>query len=184
MAKFLAWVNLPATDAKVPGNQKSPSHHEEGSFIHRFSTLAVTQRYISLPSKGGERRRTVKRLSKALLLSNPQIPMRIQGHLRKHVKRSCLSKSEIVFLLGFSSSASHLVSRHEAGAIPSLATAFAYELLFDTSPECLFRGLFDTVTQETVGRVTQLISQLEQGLPTQRQALKLTFLQDVLALHR
>jgi transcriptional regulator with XRE-family HTH domain len=72
----------------------------------------------------------------------------VKNHLRTHRRKSALSQRQVGELLGYPSEAQ--VSRHEnAKAIPHLASAFGYHIIFRVPLRCLFPGLYEEV-RETI----------------------------------
>ena len=86
---------------------------------------------------------------------SPKLP----NYLRSHRKRLNLSQDEVAFLLGTLSGAR--VCRDERFARePSLATALAYEAIFQKPARELFGGLYDQIAHEVADRAKVLGDQL------------------------
>ena len=82
-------------------------------------------------------------------------------YLRSFRKRAGLTQQELASLLGCESDSK--VSRYEFFLRkPSLRTAFAYEVIFDTPARQLFAGIFEEVETITRRRARTLLKQLEQ----------------------
>ncbi|MBU6402325.1 MAG: hypothetical protein KGS61_18565 [Verrucomicrobia bacterium] len=83
----------------------------------------------------------------------------LQNYLRTFRKRSSLSQTEIAFLLGDRDGSK--ICRHERFARqPGLATAFAYEVIFQTPASKLFSGLYREVERQVVRRAEVLTARL------------------------
>src|SRR5882757_6701241 len=79
----------------------------------------------------------------------------LANYLRSNRKRLGLSQDEVAFLLGAHSGSK--VSRYEKFARePSLATALAFEAIFQKPASELFAGLYEEVSQEVAARAKAL----------------------------
>lgn len=80
---------------------------------------------------------------------------RLPNYLHTHRKRLGMSQDDVAFLLGVQSRAK--VSRNERFVhVPSLKTAFAYEIILQRPAQELFRGLYEQTEQEIVARAKRL----------------------------
>ncbi len=96
---------------------------------------------------------------------------KLQNYLRTHRKRAGLSQDEVAFLLGCRSGAK--VSRYERFArLPTLRSAFAYEVIFRTPVSELFAGVFQKVECETTRRAKLLAQRLNRGESGEQAARK------------
>lgn len=99
----------------------------------------------------------------------------LHNYLRTCRRRVGLSQDEIAVLLGIRDG-SH-VGRHEsAERLPSLETTLAYEFIFGLAAKELFAGLYRRVEVDVRSRARQLLSQVQQGPETPRQAAKVELL--------
>ncbi len=88
------------------------------------------------------------------------IQNRLQHYLRTHRRRHGLSQSEIAQLLGASSAGK--VSRYESfRRRPSVATTFAYEIIFNMPASELFAGAYESVRSDVRERALRMIKSLE-----------------------
>jgi hypothetical protein len=84
-----------------------------------------------------------------------------QNCLRTTRRRSGLWQDEIAFLLGATSGAK--VSRHETFArVPSVSSIFAYEVIFRSSAQVLFPGVYEEVRRAVIRRAKCLIQELSE----------------------
>jgi transcriptional regulator with XRE-family HTH domain len=84
---------------------------------------------------------------------------RLPHYLRLHRKRAGLSQDEVAWLLGAKSGTK--VSRYERfGRQPTLATAFAYEVLFDVPASEIFAGVFEQAKEATLARADAFLAAL------------------------
>src|SRR5258708_8409813 len=82
-------------------------------------------------------------------------PQKLKNYLRTHRKRYSLTQEDVAYLLGCTSD--HIVSHHEIGSrLPSLRTALAYEVIFDTPVAELFAGVFEQIEREACDRASVL----------------------------
>lgn len=89
----------------------------------------------------------------------------IENYLRTHRKRSGLSQEDVAFLLGLKSG--QIISRYERlDRVPSLETAFACQVLFDTLPHELYPGLYAKVESITRRRTRTLIARMGEDFDT------------------
>lgn len=109
------------------------------------------------------------------LKSTPVSSHRLQNYLRTFRKRAGLSQDEVAFLLGCRSGTK--VSRYEHfRRLPTLQTAFAYEIIFRTSARELFAGVFEGARRTTIRRVQALHEKLDTNPPERMTAQKLAAL--------
>jgi len=88
----------------------------------------------------------------------------LPNYLRSNRKRLALSQDEVAFLLGNRSGAK--ASRHERFARePNLATALAYEVIFQRPVRELFGGLYQRIEREIVTRAKILTHRVYRGKP-------------------
>jgi transcriptional regulator with XRE-family HTH domain len=86
----------------------------------------------------------------------------LPNYLRSNRKRLALSQEEVAFLLGTQSGAK--VCRYERFARePSLATALAFEVIFQRPASELFGGLYQKVQQEVATRAKTLAYRTDRG---------------------
>jgi len=79
----------------------------------------------------------------------------VKNHLRTHRRKSALSQRQVGELLGYPSEAQ--VSRHEnAKAIPHLASAFGYHIIFRVPLRSLFPGIYEDVRETIEERLREL----------------------------
>jgi transcriptional regulator with XRE-family HTH domain len=104
----------------------------------------------------------------------------LQTYLRTYRKRSNLSQDEIAYLVALV--AGTTVSRHEySRRLPSLADAFAYEVLFGLPASKLFPGVYEKARARLEIRAHRLLERLKhngKGSPVERQ--KIAFLEELL----
>jgi DNA-binding XRE family transcriptional regulator len=80
----------------------------------------------------------------------------LHNYLRTYRRRSAYSQKDIAFLMQFSSVA---VCRHETSTkSPKLATALAYEAIFETRLSELFAGVSEAVRAELRSRAILLLA--------------------------
>jgi transcriptional regulator with XRE-family HTH domain len=85
---------------------------------------------------------------------------KLDNYLRTYRKKLGLTQREVAFLLGCHSGAK--VSRYERlGRLPSLATIFAYEVIFQKPTRELFAGIYDQAEQKTLRKVRTLVNRLK-----------------------
>jgi hypothetical protein len=102
----------------------------------------------------------------------------LKNYLRPARRRSGLFQNEIAFLVGIADGTR--VSRHEAfGQVPSAATVFAYEIIFQTRARVLFSGTYDEVQRTIINRSKRLIESLAAKSDDPRTSDKLKFLQAI-----
>lgn len=101
---------------------------------------------------------TVAALSNSTAQYSP-MPVRTPHYARRCRKRAGLSQDEVARLLG--TKCGTKVSRYERFArLPTLATAFAYEVLFGVPASELFAGVFASVRTATLARARGLLKEL------------------------
>ena len=95
----------------------------------------------------------------------------LSNYLLSNRKRLGLSQDEVAFLLGAQSGSK--VSRYEKFARePSLATALAFEAIFQKPASELFAGLYQKVDGEVAGRAKALAHRTVYQKPTRENAHK------------
>jgi DNA-binding XRE family transcriptional regulator len=104
---------------------------------------------------------------------------KLPHYIRMHRKRSGLTQKEIAFVLGQKSGTK--VSRYERRSRkPRLETAFALAVLFRTTVEELFAGLYEGVKTRAFARLRLLQDELklsgthERQKATKHEALEIT----------
>jgi transcriptional regulator with XRE-family HTH domain len=91
---------------------------------------------------------------------NPTMARKLPNYIRMHRKRSGLTQMEIAFVLGQESSTE--VSRYERRSRkPKLPEAFALALLFGTTVEELFAGLYEDAKNRTIARLRLLQDEIK-----------------------
>jgi len=91
------------------------------------------------------------------------------SYLRTHRKRSGLSQQDIATILGTLSR--NQVGRHERSlGIPLLLAAIGYEVVFRTSLEDLFPGIYETVRHSVERQLADFEEQLQQSTAKGREA--------------
>ncbi|MBI3418006.1 MAG: helix-turn-helix transcriptional regulator [Verrucomicrobia bacterium] len=102
----------------------------------------------------------------------------LPNYLLSHRKRLSLSQDEVALLLGTESGAK--VCRYERFARePSLATALAFEVIFQRSASELFGGLYQKVEQEVTARAQALAGRIEPGKRDRQTAHKRRILANI-----
>lgn len=95
----------------------------------------------------------------------------LPNYLRANRKRLALSQDEVAFLLGIQSGAK--VCRNERFVhVPSLETAFAYEVIFQKPARELFGGLYQQIEQEVSARAKMLAHRTDRKTPNRQTAHK------------
>lgn len=95
----------------------------------------------------------------------------LNNYLGMHRKRSGFSLDELGFLLGHSSGSP--AGKHERfRRLPTVTTAFAYEIVFQQPARELFRGLYERVERDTIRRSLELARQLGEKPSDARDLLK------------
>jgi DNA-binding XRE family transcriptional regulator len=90
---------------------------------------------------------------------------KLKNYLRTHRKRHGLSQEHIAYLLDCDSGAN--VSKHEHfHREPTLQTALAYEVVFQTPLRELFAGTFHDVEQKIQRRMKRLVKKLGPTCPS------------------
>jgi transcriptional regulator with XRE-family HTH domain len=96
----------------------------------------------------------------------------LPNYLRSNRKRSGLSQDEVAFLLGAQSGAK--VCRNERFVRePSLATALAYEAIFQRPASELFGGLYQEIEKQVADRAKALSYRTNYQKPTRQNVHKL-----------
>src|SRR4051812_34347003 len=104
----------------------------------------------------------------------------LPNYLRSYRKRSGLSQDEVAFLLGTQSGAK--VCRYERFVRePSLATALAYEAIFQRPASELFGGLYQEIEKKVAGRAKALGYRTSYQKPTRQNAHKLQAFRSIAA---
>lgn len=97
---------------------------------------------------------------------------RLPNYVRSNRKRLGLSQDEVAFLLGTQSGAK--VCRHERFVRePSLATALAYQAIFQKPASELFRGIYQKIEQDVAARAKALSYRKDYQRPTRGNTKKL-----------
>jgi len=105
----------------------------------------------------------------------------LPNYLRSHRKRLGLTQDEVAFLLGAQSGAK--VSRYEQFARePSLATALACEVIFQTPTSELLGGLYQEIEQQVAERAKALTYRNVYKKSSSRNAKKLQAITALAAL--
>lgn len=100
-------------------------------------------------------------------MASPQLP----NYLLANRKRVALSQDEVAYLLG--ASTGEKVCRHEKFTRePSLATALAYEAIYQRSASELFSGLYQQIEREVALRAKTLAAKTADRKPNRRTARK------------
>jgi transcriptional regulator with XRE-family HTH domain len=103
---------------------------------------------------------------------------KLPNYLRSNRKRLGLSQDEVAFLLGAQSGAK--VCRYERFTRePSLATALAYEVIFQKPASELFAGLYQKVEQQVAGRAKAITHRANYQEATRENAQKLEALTSI-----
>lgn len=105
---------------------------------------------------------------------------RLPNYLHANRKRLALSQDEVAFLLGIRSGAK--VCRNERFVrVPSLETAFAYEVIFQKPARELFSGLYQKAEREVASRAKVLACRTEIQKPNRRSMHKRQMLTNIAA---
>ena len=106
--------------------------------------------------------------------------LQLPNYLRANRKRLALSQDEVAFLLGTQSGAK--VCRYERFVRePSLATALAYEAIYQRPVRELFGGLYQRIEREVAARAKTLTFRTERRKPTRQTVQKRQTLADIAA---
>jgi transcriptional regulator with XRE-family HTH domain len=104
---------------------------------------------------------------------------KLDCYLRSYRRRWGLTQEELATLLGCKTGA--VISRLERhGRHPTLKVAYAFEVIFGTTPIELFPGLHVKVRKNVIARMRDLYDEL-QGDPSKTTRLKLDFFEEVFA---
>ena len=104
---------------------------------------------------------------------------KLDCYLRSYRRRWGLTQDELAALLGCKTGA--VISRLERdGRQPSLEAAYAFEVIFGTTPNELFPGLHARTKKNVIARTRDLYDEL-QGDSSKATRLKLDFFEDVFA---
>lgn len=102
----------------------------------------------------------------------------LNNYLRTHRRRSGFSLEELGFLLGHQSGST--AGKHERlRRLPTVTTAFAYEIVFQEPARELFRGLYQQIERDTIRRALELAKQLDEQPSDARGRLKLEALKSI-----
>ena len=94
---------------------------------------------------------------------------RLENYLRTFRRKSGLTQREVAFLLGWKNGAQ--LSRYEKRhTLPPLRTALAYQAIFKVPLAELFAGVRNSVEQDVVTRVDELVAGLQGKNQKGRQA--------------
>jgi len=94
---------------------------------------------------------------------------RLPNYIRAYRKRIGLSQRELGQALGYAEEGS--VGRHETfQAVPPLATAIGYAIIFQAPVSEIFAGLWDEVAEHVQGRLAKLETSLGQKNARDRNA--------------
>ena|SRR2546429_7838552 len=108
-------------------------------------------------------------------------PTPLPNYLRKSRKSAGLSQDELAFLLGSKGGAK--VCRYERfRQSPNLKTLLAYEILFRTPVQKLFRGLHQEVERDLLKRIRILLRKLAKAGSKRVAARKIEFLNTLFKL--
>jgi transcriptional regulator with XRE-family HTH domain len=106
--------------------------------------------------------------------------LQLPNYLRSHRKRLALSQDEVAFLLGRVSGAK--VCREERFMRePTLATALAYEAIFQMPTRELFAGLYEKVEGEVVERAKMLQGKIDRQKPSRQADRKVRAVAGIIA---
>jgi DNA-binding XRE family transcriptional regulator len=104
---------------------------------------------------------------------------KLPNYLKTYRKRAYLNQDEIAFLLGCRSGTK--VSRYEHfNRQPSIDTAFKYAVIFNTTSEELFWGIYQKVEGEVLKSTNLLIKRLDTTEPDRKTMAKIEFLRGIL----
>jgi transcriptional regulator with XRE-family HTH domain len=102
----------------------------------------------------------------------------LNNYLRSARRRSGFSQDEIAVLLGGNSGTK--ISRYEKFVrMPSVATVFAYEVIFRAAARELFAGAYEEVHRVVVGRAKLLMETLDQANRDRESLRKMKFLRAI-----
>lgn len=105
---------------------------------------------------------------------------KLPNYLRTHRKRMGLSQADVAYLLGVRSGTK--LSRYERfRRMPSLGTAFAFAVIYDTPVDELFAGLMDDAARMTLKRARLRVRRLAARRKDPHVLRKLTALRAVIA---
>jgi len=103
----------------------------------------------------------------------------LPNYLLTHRKRIGLTQKELAFLLGCQDTSK--VSRYELfSRMPVLETALAYEVIFGTSIQELFAGVYEEIERNVLKRAELLVQKLYTESPDLLTARKLEHLRAML----
>ncbi len=95
----------------------------------------------------------------------------LSNYLRSNRKRLALSQKDVAFLLGTRNG--DKVCRYERFVrVPNLATALAYEVVFQKPTSDLFVGLHQQVQQKVAARAKVLSHKMDRNKPNRRTAIR------------
>lgn len=108
---------------------------------------------------------------------------RLKCYVRPYRRRFGFTQSELAYIIDGAKSRT-LISRIENGTSePSLATAFALQIVFGSQAAELFPAQFEEVKDGVVARAYELFDQL-QGDSSKANTVKLDFLEEMFARTR
>jgi len=96
---------------------------------------------------------------------------RLPNYLRSNRKRLALSQAEMGFLLG-NLGGSKMCRYERFSREPSLATALAFEVIFQRPASELFGGLYQKIEQDVAARAKILTHKIDRGKPGRQTAHK------------
>lgn len=103
----------------------------------------------------------------------------LPNYLRTYRKRAGLTQNEMALLLGCRNGAK--VSRYEHySRLPNLQTVIAYQIIFRTSTQELFEGIYEDVERATLKRVRAAVKKLSKKALDLRTIRKLEILRSLL----
>jgi transcriptional regulator with XRE-family HTH domain len=102
---------------------------------------------------------------------------RLPNYLRMHRKRAGFSQDEIALLLGTRSGA-HVCRYERFSRQPTLATVFAFEVIFQVPASELFAGIHRKAQRQVAQRAATLVKQAVKG-PARFPAAKLDALRSL-----
>lgn len=105
---------------------------------------------------------------------------KLQNYLRTYRKRSGLSQSELVYLLGCKSTSKSQVYRYECFRnIPSLKTALEYEAVLGVPVAELFAGMYQQAEKAAAKRARALMRRLEKSTSNRKNTRKADLLRAI-----
>jgi transcriptional regulator with XRE-family HTH domain len=105
---------------------------------------------------------------------------KLPNYLKTYRKRASLSQDDVAFLLGARTGAK--VCRYERFVRePSLRTALAFVVIFQTPEKELFAGLYQNAQKQVTARINILTQKLARSKPSRLTAHKLKILKAIVA---